>query len=411
MRNTLQFSICLVVALVLTAQFASAQPADATIETSPKYLARQWLTLPADIRRQNLEDLVSQYQALAFCKTGGSRQSQTAALLKVADELRADPTNDSLVDRFFALYAEAKSIAPKEAPEVPEAMPAPVTEGMNGEATYAATIRPKDLQYWTGTIHSSWFDGFVKSDGEIWAGENIVATHFRGWIVFDLSPIPSNAMITAVTLKVYTSVSSNSPTHELSVCAPMNDCDPRTWNGSNLYYSLLSSTWFRYATNAMVVTGQHSLSLTSAANNDLQKRLGHYNWWAVGIVEDGDNDDWGVFAGHDVAQFPTCDVAYNVPTDEVGSRTVAPTSFELCQNYPNPFNPTTTIRYVLPCRSSVHLAVYNALGDKVAELVNREMEPGSHEVQFDGAKFASGVYFYRVQAGGFVQSRKLILQK
>ena len=86
-----------------------------------------------------------------------------------------------------------------------------------------------------------------------------------------------------------------------------------------------------------------------------------------------------------------------------------PSSFRLEQNYPNPFNPSTTIRYALPQRSHVTLMVFNTLGQRIATLVNDEVEVGYHEVRFDGAGLASGVYFYRLQAGDSVQTRKLCL--
>lgn len=86
-----------------------------------------------------------------------------------------------------------------------------------------------------------------------------------------------------------------------------------------------------------------------------------------------------------------------------------PAEYELSQNYPNPFNPSTTIRYSLPHRSQVFLAVYNALGQRVATLVQDQQEAGVYETNFDGSNLASGVYFYRLQAGGFVQSKKLLL--
>jgi len=86
-----------------------------------------------------------------------------------------------------------------------------------------------------------------------------------------------------------------------------------------------------------------------------------------------------------------------------------PSVYVLYHNYPNPFNPSTTIRYGLPNRSHVAMAVFNALGQRVAQLVNGEMEAGYHEVRFDGTALSSGVYFYRIRAGGFVQTRKLLL--
>ena len=86
-------------------------------------------------------------------------------------------------------------------------------------------------------------------------------------------------------------------------------------------------------------------------------------------------------------------------------------SYALHQNYPNPFNPSTTIRYGLPSRSHVVLTVFNTLGQQVAMLVEGEQEAGYHEVKFEAGGLASGVYFSRLQAGDFLQTRKLLLTK
>ncbi|MFH1197550.1 MAG: Ser-Thr-rich GPI-anchored membrane family protein [bacterium] len=83
--------------------------------------------------------------------------------------------------------------------------------------------------------------------------------------------------------------------------------------------------------------------------------------------------------------------------------------FELSQNYPNPFNPETVISYQLPVISNVQLKVYDILGNEVATLVNKTQEPGVYEVEFDGSSFASGVYFYQIKAGNFIETKKMIL--
>ena len=81
------------------------------------------------------------------------------------------------------------------------------------------------------------------------------------------------------------------------------------------------------------------------------------------------------------------------------------------QNYPNPFNPSTTIKFELPQSAIVRLSVYDMLGREVSVLVNERRNAGVHEVKFDGSNLASGVYFYRLTAGDFVQSKKLVLVK
>ena len=88
-----------------------------------------------------------------------------------------------------------------------------------------------------------------------------------------------------------------------------------------------------------------------------------------------------------------------------------PFAFALHDNYPNPFNPTTTIRYELPTASHVTLTVHDLLGREVATLVEALEEPGYKSVQWNAAGVASGVYLYRLTAGDFVQTRKLLVLK
>ena len=88
-----------------------------------------------------------------------------------------------------------------------------------------------------------------------------------------------------------------------------------------------------------------------------------------------------------------------------------PQEVAMKQNYPNPFNPTTTISYQLSAVSDVKLVVYDMLGREGAVLVNEKKGPGSYEVKFDGSNLASGVYFYRLTAGQFAQTRKMVLLK
>jgi len=86
-----------------------------------------------------------------------------------------------------------------------------------------------------------------------------------------------------------------------------------------------------------------------------------------------------------------------------------PATFYLGQNYPNPFNPSTTIRYGLAAQTHVSLEVYNLLGQKVATLVSGEQPAGTHEVVFEDNSLSSGLYLYRLQAGQYTETRKLML--
>ncbi len=92
-------------------------------------------------------------------------------------------------------------------------------------------------------------------------------------------------------------------------------------------------------------------------------------------------------------------------------RVAPPAEFALEQNYPNPFNPTTTIRYQLPVASNVKLEVFDVLGKKVATLVDARQEAGIYNYALNASNLSSGMYFYRLQAGSFVQTKKMMLVK
>jgi hypothetical protein len=95
----------------------------------------------------------------------------------------------------------------------------------------------------------------------------------------------------------------------------------------------------------------------------------------------------------------------------VNSTDIAVHNFDLHQNYPNPFNPTTTITFTISTSGMTTLKVYSVLGQEIAKLVNGWRQPGTYEVKFDGSKLSSGVYFYQLQTGKSVATKKLILLK
>jgi hypothetical protein len=136
-------------------------------------------------------------------------------------------------------------------------------------------------------------------------------------------------------------------------------------------------------------------------NNDIRKDLPETPDGAYTVRIDA--TDGHSITAVDVEPFSIRDVSSGIS----GRKDGRPVEFRLCQNYPNPFNPSTTIRYELPVRSVVELTVQNTLGQHVRELVSGEVEAGYHEATFDASGLSSGVYFYRLRAGDFVQTRKL----
>jgi len=98
------------------------------------------------------------------------------------------------------------------------------------------------------------------------------------------------------------------------------------------------------------------------------------------------------------------------PTEVNGDNTI-PNTFSLSQNYPNPFNPTTIIQYSIKEVSDVKLRVYDMLGREVKTLVNQQQSAGRYNIEFNAVNLSSGVYFYRIEAGNFIDSKKLLLLK
>ncbi|NQV38792.1 MAG: T9SS type A sorting domain-containing protein [Candidatus Marinimicrobia bacterium] len=91
--------------------------------------------------------------------------------------------------------------------------------------------------------------------------------------------------------------------------------------------------------------------------------------------------------------------------------TTLPTNFFLQQNFPNPFNPITTIEYEIPKRSDVQIIIYDILGRKVTTLISETQEVGYKSIEWNASRAASGMYFYQIRAGKFVQTRKMVLLK
>ena len=125
------------------------------------------------------------------------------------------------------------------------------------------------------------------------------------------------------------------------------------------------------------------------------------------IAIDGSGNKWIGTYGGGLAVYKEGGVT---SVKEIPNKNI-PEAFTLFQNYPNPFNPSTNISFSLPAKSFVSLKVYDLLGREVATLAAQEMSAGNHALQWNASKMPSGVYFYRLKAGTFTQSKKLVLLK
>jgi hypothetical protein len=144
--------------------------------------------------------------------------------------------------------------------------------------------------------------------------------------------------------------------------------------------------------------------------------LWHYGWlnssWTSTDIGEGGGFGVSDSAGntYDLGYGYNCTLIRKLIVTGVASQSGnVPTVYSLSQNYPNPFNPSTAIKFDMPRASQVNLSVFDILGREVSVLVNDRRDAGVYEVKFDGSNLASGVYFYRLQAGDFVQAKKLLI--
>jgi photosystem II stability/assembly factor-like uncharacterized protein len=162
-------------------------------------------------------------------------------------------------------------------------------------------------------------------------------------------------------------------------------------SGSDYWYTRGTGIW-RSTNDGTSWTQVHT---QTAAQND------------ISLVQDGNGCMVGWSAGTTgtISKMTGVPVGINDPTSQI------PSTFKLEQNYPNPFNPTTNITFALPISGNVELKIYDLLGREVATLVNTFVNAGTHMVPFDASALASGVYIYKINAGSFTDSKKMVLIK
>jgi hypothetical protein len=167
-------------------------------------------------------------------------------------------------------------------------------------------------------------------------------------------------------------------------------------------YGIFSTFHLQIATDSLFnnlivdTTGFRSTLFTDSSFNK-----GTFYYWRVSNTNSAGTSSWS-----DTASFY---VSSTVGVEN--SKSTLPQKFYLSQNYPNPFNPSTIINYEIPRSSFVSLKVYDILGREITTLVNEEKPAGKYNVTFNASKYSSGIYFYRIEAGGFSQIKKMVLLK
>jgi hypothetical protein len=179
----------------------------------------------------------------------------------------------------------------------------------------------------------------------------------------------------------------------------------------HIVYDSTTSTIAGYRNGVRLVTGTWaSPSVTGAG----PFKIAGYSTAANSLVSGAKMDEFRLYSraldSTEIAQTWNHTLPYTVTGVSELIATI-PEGFELSQNYPNPFNPTTTIKFALPQREYVTLRIYNTLGQEVATLHEGELQAGTFETTWDAKGLASGMYFYRLQAGSFASTKKLLLLK
>ena len=158
-----------------------------------------------------------------------------------------------------------------------------------------------------------------------------------------------------------------------------------TYDANNNLVELLMKDW-----NGSAWLNNRKLLYTYDGNNNLTALLSQ-NW---------ESSAWVNYEKYSYTYVPVTAVNENLSFVN---------SYNLSNNYPNPFNPSTKLIYTIPERSNVSLKVFDLLGNEVAELVNNEIAAGTYHITFNATDLSSGVYFYQLRAGDFVQTKKMIL--
>jgi len=137
------------------------------------------------------------------------------------------------------------------------------------------------------------------------------------------------------------------------------------------------------------------------------KEFFQYHWLNHSVYFTDKNTGWAVGYNGTILHTTNGGVTF-IEEEEIDE---IPTSYSLTNNYPNPFNPNTKIKYSVPQTSNVVIKVFDILGNEIETLVNEQKPIGNYEINFNATNLPSGIYFYQLQAGSFIETKKMVLMK
>ncbi len=285
-----------------------------------------------------------------------------------------------------------------------------------------------EIHTWNG---SSWtgYSGLAASE----FGENITGSDQNGWVEIR---VPQSTLGSPLVSDVEFYITGNNNEHGSFDACP-NDDNATGWNDPTILSNYapeipLPVELISFAASVrgkdVKLNWQTSAEISNYGfeiERDLSSNSSIQGWTKIGFVNGHGNSnslknysftDRDVLNGCYSYRLKQIDAGGNFVYSQTVEATVnnLPTQFELLQNYPNPFNPSTVIKYSLPSKEFVHLRVFNVLGNEIAKLVDEVQEAGNYTIKFDAAKInntTSGIYFYRLEAGSFIDSRKMTLVK
>ncbi|MDP4116947.1 MAG: YCF48-related protein, partial [Bacteroidota bacterium] len=183
-----------------------------------------------------------------------------------------------------------------------------------------------------------------------------------------------------------------------------------TWAILPFTYDMnISSIYFLNA-NYGIVGGYYGyVAITTDGGNTWERQwVGNDNYiYDIQMLTGQNGNPYVLAAG----QHSYIGINNNMPTSVTEKETLTPVNYSLSQNYPNPFNPSTQINYTIPKEGFVKIVIYDVLGRQVSIPVNEHKTAGTYSVEFNGGRLSSGVYYYTLTAGDFVQTKKMLLLK